>query len=133
MSPSSENIQHHKRQFGADHSDYCVQHGDLERVDYPGYTCATKRARGCDAAIKEEVIAMLDRHSAIDATEIEVVVEESCVLLQGVVADEAMKRLAEELCDRIYTVKEVTNLLRIRREDEITEGSTSVIPTHPTI
>ena len=69
-----------------------------------------------DEKIKEEVSEALYRDQRIDATEIEVSVNDGLVCLRGTVDTRAAKRAAEECVDRIAGVEDVQNELRLRRE-----------------
>jgi len=57
-------------------------------------------------------------HPEIDATDIDVQVRESEVILSGAVDDRHAKRLAEELVENISGVKDVNNQIRVRRTTE---------------
>lgn len=72
-----------------------------------------KGYRRSDERIREEVCDYLTAHGAIDASEIEVEVEDGEVTLTGTVQDRQTKRLAEDLCDEVRGVKEVYNQLRL--------------------
>ncbi|WP_413560347.1 BON domain-containing protein [Bdellovibrio sp. HCB209] len=69
-----------------------------------------------DDRIKEEVCDMLTRHSEIDASEIEVEVKDGVVTLLGTVSERRMKHQAEDLAERISSVKDVTNNIRVQKE-----------------
>ena len=68
-----------------------------------------------DDRIREDVNEELTRNPQIDATEIEVKVENGEVTLTGVVDDRQAKRLAEDLAERCSGVHEVHNQLRVNR------------------
>lgn len=68
-----------------------------------------------DERIFEDVCEALMRHPGIDASEIEVVVNEGVVLLRGLVPDRWMKRAAEWVCEGISGVKDIQNELAIQR------------------
>lgn len=75
---------------------------------------------GYDSAgdpIGQEVYSRLTQHGHVDATEIEIVIDNGEVLLEGTVDSEATKRLAEEAVASIGTVRSVQNLLRVRTDE----------------
>ena len=71
-----------------------------------------KGYRRSDERIEEEINERLERHPEIDATEIQVTVQNGEVTLSGSVEDRRAKRLAEDLVDDVYGVKDVQNQLR---------------------
>ena len=68
-----------------------------------------------DDRIREEVSEELYRHPEIDASEIEVQVQNGEVTLTGKVEDRHQKRLAEDLAERISGVTDVHNQLKVDR------------------
>jgi hypothetical protein len=77
-----------------------------------------------DDRIREDVNEELTRNPEIDATEIEVKVENGEVTLTGVVDARQTKRLAEDLAERCSGVHEVHNQLRVNRGHSGSEGAT---------
>jgi hypothetical protein len=73
-----------------------------------------KGYRRSDDRIREDVNEELTRHPEIDASEIEVIVDDAEVTLVGVVEDRRAKRLAEDIAERSSGVNEVHNQLRVR-------------------
>ncbi len=69
-----------------------------------------------DERIREEVCDELTRHHAIDASHMEVEVNQAEVTLKGYVQRRQEKYLAEDLCEGIMGVKEVHNLLRVGQD-----------------
>jgi osmotically-inducible protein OsmY len=67
-----------------------------------------------DERIREEVNEALARHPEIDASEIEVRVEKAEVTLTGTVDDRRTKRLAEDIVERVFGVKEVENKVKVK-------------------
>lgn len=80
-----------------------------------------------DERIKEEVCQILMEHGDIDASEIDIAVENGEVRLSGTVSSRQMKRAAEEAIENCSGVKEVLNQLRLQREEasENAAGQTS--------
>ncbi|HZA99308.1 MAG TPA: BON domain-containing protein [Gemmatimonadales bacterium] len=72
-----------------------------------------KGYRRPDDRIQEEVNEELTRHPEIDASEIEVQVQNSEVTLTGKVEDRHQKRLAEDLAERCSGVTDVHNQLKV--------------------
>lgn len=66
-----------------------------------------------DERIREEVCERLARHGEIDASEIEVQVREGEVVLQGQVDSRWTKRMAEDVIESVFGVREVNNQLRV--------------------
>ena len=85
-----------------------------------------KGYRRSDERIAEEVNERLTDHHDIDATHVEVKVENGEVTLQGTVASRRAKRLAEDIADSVRGVVDVMNLLRVGRvEDDVRLGKAS--------
>jgi len=68
-----------------------------------------------DQRIYNDVCAALAFNHEIDATEINVNVDDASVFLSGSVFDKEMKDAATECVENIFGVKEVKNELRILR------------------
>ena len=77
-----------------------------------------KGYRRSDDRIKEDVCDALERHSEIDASEVEVDVAEGVVTLSGTVESRQIKRMAEDLIDGLTGVSEVKNDLRVMATPE---------------
>ncbi len=98
--------------------------GDHLREDNYGSSRTTGRFEGrgpksytrSDDRIKEDICDMLTRHSEIDANDIEVEVKNGEVTLSGSVTERRMKHMAEDLAERVSSVKEVTNNIRVQKE-----------------
>jgi hypothetical protein len=65
--------------------------------------------------IKSQVCERLSRHGMIDASDIEVRVEDSEVTLEGLVEDRRSKRLAEQVAESVESVLDVHNRLKIKK------------------
>lgn len=94
------------------HSD---ESGHRRFVNTPGpYTgVGPKGYQRSDEAICREVCEFMAGHGQLDASEIEVRVENSEVILEGTVPDRWSKRLAEDLAESAFGVQDVHNRLRI--------------------
>ncbi|MGE3681894.1 MAG: BON domain-containing protein [Bdellovibrionales bacterium] len=73
-----------------------------------------KNYKRSDDRIREDVSDALERHPQIDASDIEVKVEEGVVTLSGTVDSRYTKRMAEDAVEDIYGVKDVVNHMRVR-------------------
>jgi osmotically-inducible protein OsmY len=67
-----------------------------------------------DERIEEEINERLTQHGMLDATDIEVTVQNGEVTLKGHVENRESKRLAEEVAESISGVKDVTNQIRVQ-------------------
>jgi len=93
----------------------------------PSYAGAVSEVRGgyagrgpkgyvrTDERIREEVCDRLSWNDEVDATDIEVRVENGEVTLAGSVETRHMKRLAEDLADDVWGVNDVHNTLRVQK------------------
>jgi BON domain len=69
-----------------------------------------------DARIEEDVCEHLTHHGMLDATGIQVRVENGEVTLTGTVESRQAKRLAEDILDSISGVRDIHNQLRVQRD-----------------
>lgn len=76
-----------------------------------------------DDRIKDQVCEVLADDDHIDASHIEVVVKNGDVMLTGTVDDRHMKRLAEDVIERLPGVKDVQNQLRVRGGNQSAGGA----------
>lgn len=74
-----------------------------------------KNYRRPDERILEDIHRRLEEDSYVDATDIDVVVENGEVVMTGVVVDKGAKRRAEDLAESISGVKNVENRIRIQK------------------
>jgi osmotically-inducible protein OsmY len=77
------------------------------------YGRGPKGYRRSDERIREEVSEELFRHPEIDASEIEVQVQNGEITLSGKVEDRHQKRLAEDIAERSSGVMDVHNQLKV--------------------
>jgi hypothetical protein len=75
-----------------------------------------------DERIREDVNDMLSDHPWVDASEVEVRVQEGIVTLTGTVEDRDTKRTIEDLAHEARGVKDVQNQLRVQSQDELRTG-----------
>ena len=71
-----------------------------------------------DARIEEDVCEHLTHHGMLDATGIQVQVENGEVTLTGTVESRQAKRMAEDILDGISGVRDIHNQLRVQRRDQ---------------
>ncbi len=76
-----------------------------------------------DARIADDVCDRLTRHGWIDASDIEVRVEDGEVTLEGTVDSRPTKRLAEEVAESVSGVRDVHNRLRVAEMPVTSETS----------
>ncbi len=69
-----------------------------------------------DDRIKEDVNDRLTEHGDIDASDVEVDVQNGEVTLRGTVDSRHAKRLAEDIADSVSGVRDVRNELRVQRQ-----------------
>ena len=78
-----------------------------------------------DERITEDINEALTQHPELDASEIEVKVQNGQVTLNGMVSERHYKRIAEDGAERCSGVHDVRNEIRVQREQgmEDTQGS----------
>ncbi|HEV8658164.1 MAG TPA: BON domain-containing protein [Thermoanaerobaculia bacterium] len=80
-------------------------------VSYRGV--GPRNYRRSDERIRDDVCDLLMIDGAVDASEIDVSVNDSVVVLSGAVADRMTKRRAEAIAESVLGVKDVQNNLRL--------------------
>jgi hypothetical protein len=91
---------------------------DREAVNYSGR--GPKGYRRADESIEDDICQALARNPDIDASEIEVTIENGEVTLRGTVYGRQMKRLAEDIAAECRGVVDVNNELRAERGRDMT-------------
>jgi osmotically-inducible protein OsmY len=76
-----------------------------------------------DERIREEVCEALARHPEIDATDVDIRVQSGEVTLTGSVTDRRAKRIAEDVVEDVFGVKDVTNQIKVDKS-ATTRGQT---------
>ena len=74
--------------------------------------------------IREDVCEILSKSSEVDASEVEVSVQDGIVTLTGTILSRRMKKEAEHLVDSVHGVEDVVNMLSLQGEakgDQISE------------
>jgi osmotically-inducible protein OsmY len=71
---------------------------------------------GRDARIRSSILEQLLRDPAMDASEIDIDVNEGAVTFSGRVTDKWMKFEAEDVAEKVYGVREVRNEIRVIRD-----------------
>jgi hypothetical protein len=133
--------------FGGNHGSYDTnygsdfggpgagQRGDLRRDQQNPSGQGSHRGRGpagynrSDDRIKEDVSDALTDHEDVDASEIEVTVKSGEVTLSGTVEARYMKRLAEDIAERVRGVRDVRNELRVKQDARGSSGTASTRST----
>ena len=90
-----------------------------------------KGYRRSDERIKEDVNDRLSDDYYLDASDVEVMVENTEVTLTGTVRNRNDKRRAEDLAESVSGVSNVENRLRVKQYDYSTSG-TSITDTSST-
>ena len=70
-----------------------------------------------DERIREDICERLTQHSDLDASDLDIRVQNGAVTLDGTVTDRWAKRTAEDVADGVWGVKEVINQIRIMQVD----------------
>ncbi len=86
---------------------------DTDRASYRGR--GPKNYQRSDERIREDVCERLMMDHDVDATDIEVSVENAIVTLNGSVDERHAKRLAEDIAESVRGVKDVQNNIRVTR------------------
>ena len=73
-----------------------------------------KNYRRSDERIREDIIDCLTEDSSIDASEVEIDVQNGEITLRGTVNDHGQKRRAEDMAETISGVSNVENRIRVR-------------------
>ena len=100
---------------------------DRNRESYAGR--GPKGYRRSDERIRDEVSDALTADPQVDASEITVQVVSGEVTLSGSVATREQKRRAEDSAERIAGVSDVTNNLRVNKQDDRHDVSRLVTPS----
>jgi osmotically-inducible protein OsmY len=104
------------------------EYGSTERSERSGpergfFGKGPKGWKRSDDRIKEDVCETLARHARIDASDIDVKVEEACVTLSGTVDSKEIKRAAEMAIENLSGVDDVRNEIKVRKMGERSESS----------
>ena len=81
-----------------------------------------------DERVREDVLdrlTHLSMHAEVDASEVEVTVQDGEVTLTGFVIERRWKHLMEDVAEGVMGVKDVHNQIRVRRDDETSRATTS--------
>jgi HSP20 family molecular chaperone IbpA len=71
-----------------------------------------EQERRSDFSILEDVVQILARHAEIDASDINIIVDQGEVVLTGTVPEQQMKYLAQDVTEQIAGVRKIVNQLR---------------------
>jgi osmotically-inducible protein OsmY len=106
--------------FGDDDARRRRQWDEVRAGDHRGR--GPKGYRRSDERIKDDVSDRLSDDSWLDASDVEVRVENAEVTLTGFVSSREDKRRAEDLAERVSGVDNVQNQIRVRREERRATG-----------
>ena len=73
--------------------------------------------RRSDERIHEELCERLTRHGRIDASDLDIRVQNGEVTLSGTVEDRDAKRLAEDVAESVFGVRDVNNQIKVHRSE----------------
>lgn len=107
--------------FGDPNGSYGGGHREVHGEDRQSGQFRGKGPKGyrrSDERIREDLCDRLTSDPRIDGENITVNVSEGVVTLEGTVPSRQMKRAAEDLAEEIMGVGDVTNTLRVGRQDE---------------
>lgn len=107
---------------------------DMDRVSGPHRGKGPKDYKRSEDRIREDVCDRLSDDDRIDASNVQVQIQNNEVILSGTVRSKEEKRRAEDLVEAISGVRNVENRLRVNREDDNTlfGGSTGSSRTYGT-
>lgn len=94
-----------------------------DRGQYSGR--GPKNYNRSDDRIREDVCERLTHHPQIDASEIEVKVQNGEVTLTGTIDERHAKRMAEDVAEQVSGVREVHNEIRVQQGEHASMSSTS--------
>ena len=106
-------------------SSYGSSMGTLERREGPFRGRGPKGYRRSDDRIKEDVSERLRDDPNIDASEIEVEVQNGIVTLTGTVNSRREKRAAADCAEDVSGVDDVTNNLRVQKDGDRSDSGRS--------
>lgn len=107
-----------RRMGGTDRGFGYGEHEGMEARG-PHYGKGPKGYRRSDERIREDVCDTIAQQGYIDASDVEVKVENGVVTLSGTVAARHEKRTLEQMVERVHGVDEVRNEMRLRREERM--------------
>lgn len=76
-----------------------------------------------DDRIKEDINERLTQHADVDATEIDVEIKQGEVTLRGTVENRHEKRIAEDIAENVFGVKDVKNEIRVQSRQAAGSGT----------
>jgi osmotically-inducible protein OsmY len=116
------------RDYGASdrESDYSFRRGEsrggdiwTERGRFRGK--GPRNFKRSDDRILEDVCRQLEDHDSIDASNLDVTVNNCEVTLKGTAENRKDKRLAEEIAEGVWGVKDVRNEIRVQSRENLTD------------
>lgn len=84
----------------------------------PHYGKGPKGYKRSDDRVREDVCDCIARQGHIDASDVEVKVENGTVILSGTVGQRHHKRVLEQMVERLHGVDDVRNELRLKRDEQ---------------
>ena len=109
--------------MGRGQSGHMSQSGQMGQMSQGRhYGRGPKNYQRSDDRIREEVSEHLTYHHEIDATDIEVQVQNGEVTLTGTVTDRWQKRMAEDIAEEVRGVRDVHNHIRVQQNQNFSQG-----------
>jgi len=90
-------------------------HSAAWSIDGPFTGRGPRSYRRSDERIREDLCDRLWQHGGVDASDLEVSVNDGEVTMQGTVEDRGQRRAAEALAESVWGVQQVQNLIRVGR------------------
>jgi hypothetical protein len=112
-------------------SEYGGYVGDPDRPDRSYAGKGPKGWQRSDDRLLDQVSEALARHPAIDASEVEVAVDGSRVILRGEVSDRRTRQLAKECAEGVAGVDDVQDQLRVLHDPGETQRGAHTHPPPP--
>ena len=101
------------RDYG--HSEYGSGQRHSQYEQGPHFGRGPKGYRRSDERIEEDINERLTQHPFLDATELQVSVQNGDVVLSGIVDDRNAKRIAEDIAESVSGVKDIQNQIRVNK------------------
>lgn len=113
--------------MGSSGRDSRMGSGQSDQVSHRGK--GPKGYQRSDERLKEMVSEALEDEHGVDASDIEIRVENGEVTLTGTVRDRQQKRRAEDCAEGVRGIKDVHNQIRVKRDDQDETMTASATPS----
>jgi hypothetical protein len=102
--------------------EYQGQRGGMRGMEGQHTGRGPRNYKRSDQRIEEDINEQLTRHPMIDASEIDIAVQNCEVTLRGTVDNRDAKRIAEDIAENIFGVKDVNNQIKVKQRNQQEEG-----------